>query len=205
MHVAFLRISIDLDKWEKISVKRQERIVGREKSSGCQLDDVTKNDTNVFVRGCPIPGTTEIIQKGNEEFLEGQSYYNGKNRSQLSDPVSKSHIGRMIAADSQIFRQGFDFLEPMQNYPFFRAGLNFVSFQKGTDRIYWSIRKGFERINFGGGSLSSTGISGELLAVHGAGLFLVPPFKKGEDFPGEIIFEDSVGDLEAVRRVSDPL
>jgi deferrochelatase/peroxidase EfeB len=97
----------------------------------------------------------------------------------------------------QIFRQGYEFLESIDTDPFFRVGLNFVSFQGGTDKIYRIIKYGFEKSNFGG--LQNTGAD-KLLQVRGAGLFLVPPFKRGQNFPGELIFTQRTTDSSSAHK-----
>jgi Dyp-type peroxidase family len=190
-YLAFLRIDIDLSLWMSKPEKLQERIVGREKSTGCPLVNVDHNDKNIFASGCPKPGTSEIVQSGNEDYrLYPSAHYSGHNGTDPESVIGQSHVGRMINADSQIFRQGFEFLEPSENYPYFHTGLNFVSFQKGTDKIYWSIRKGFEAVNFGGESVYNGEPRDRILSVNSAGLFLVPPFNRGDQFPGQVIFDD---------------
>jgi deferrochelatase/peroxidase EfeB len=187
-YMAFFRITIDMNIWESIPEKEQERIVGRQKSTGCPLIGIDKYGNNIFVPGCPVRGTLDITEKGNEAFRE---YAKNSYRQNFSDTsaygVEKSHVGRMRMVPDQIFRQGYEFLEPIQTYPYFRAGLNFVSFQGGTDRIYRNIKYGFARVNFGGNHFPG---ADKLLAVQAAGLFLVPPFKKGEEFPGDVIFQE---------------
>lgn len=188
-YMAFLRIGIDLDIWESIPVKEQERIVGRHKSTGCPLVAIDRSGNNVFAPGCPVIGTHQITEKGNEPFR----LYDTRLRQTMQSEVSasglvNSHIGRMIKVPVQIFRQGFEFLESTQSYPYFRAGLNFVSFQGGTDQIYRSIKYGFGRVNFGGNPSNPLPGTDKLLTVYAAGLFFVPPFNRTDSFPGDVIF-----------------
>jgi Dyp-type peroxidase family len=185
-YMAFLRMTIDLSVWESISVSDQERIVGREKTTGCPLIRVDNRGTNLFVRGCPVPGTSEIIERGNERFREYRPTHIGRNVP-LSNS-EKSHIGRMVSVQDQIFRQGYEFLEAVDGYPYFRAGLNFISFQGGTDKIFRIIKHGFDRVNFGGDPVKVIPGTDKLLSVRGAGIFLVPPFSRGEEFPGDTVF-----------------
>jgi hypothetical protein len=187
-YMAFLRISVDLNLWEKLTVPEQERIVGREKATGCPLIGRDKYGNNVFAVGCPVDGTSEIIEKGNEKFRD-YSYVNNALSTNPESEVRKSHVERMRKIPDRIFRQGYEFLEPIRNYPYFRIGLNFVSFQGGTDKLYRVIKQGFDRINFGGGSGRYIPGIDNLLAVHAAGIFLVPPFRGAEEFPGDIIFD----------------
>ena len=185
-YLAFLRININLESWRKVPVPMQERIVGREKKSGCPLVDIDPGGKNVFASGCPEYGTQEITQRGNESFRNYEAW-NEKITLGLESITRQSHVGRMKQAKQSIFRQGFEFLEPIDCYPFFRCGLNFVSFQGGTDKIYWSIKKGFEKTNFGGPEAKFKEW-GKFLDVSATGLFLIPPFDRKENFPGESAF-----------------
>jgi deferrochelatase/peroxidase EfeB len=189
-YMAFLRIGIDLSSWEIFSINDQERIVGRQKSSGCPLVGTDRNGTNVFSPGCPARGTRQITEQGNERFRQNDTKYRRQLPSKMiaSGPES-SHVGRMLKVPVSIFRQGYEFLEPTQNYPYFRVGLNFVSFQSGSDKIYRSIKYGFGHVNSGSVSVNPSQRMENLLSVYAAGLFLVPPFHRGEAFPGEIIFK----------------
>lgn len=188
-YMAFLRMTIDLTIWESISVPDQERMVGREKTTGCPLIRVDNQGNNLFAGGCPVPGTSEIIERGNERFREYGPAYSSRNvpPSMISGSV-KSHVGRMRSIPDQIFRQGYEFLEAINDYPYFRVGLNFVSFQGGTDKISRTIKHGFNRVNFAGDPVKVIPGTDKLLSVLAAGIFLVPPFNRGEEFPGDIIF-----------------
>lgn len=188
-YMAFLRVTINLTVWESISVQEQERIVGRNKSTGCPLIRIDNRGNNIFAGGCPVSGTSEIIEKGNERFRDyGPSYGSRSAYPSATAGAETSHVGRMRSVPDQIFRQGFEFLEAVNNYPFFSVGLNFVSFQSGTDKILRIMKHGFERVNFGGDPMKVTPGSEEILSVRAAGIFLVPPFNRGEDFPGDTIF-----------------
>lgn len=195
-YMAFLRISIDLAIWESIPIKEQERIVGRQKSTGCPLVRIDERDKNVFAAGCPISDTSDINERGNEQFRDYSQRPPYQKRNVNTGPgasVQKSHVGRLSNAPVRIFRQGYEFLEAIESYPYFRVGLNFVSFQRGTDRLYRSIEYGFGGTNFGGDSTSLFPGSDKLLSVFAAGLFLVPPFSRGEGFPGDIILAEENG------------
>jgi deferrochelatase/peroxidase EfeB len=188
-YMAFLRINIDMEIWESISISDQEKMVGREKSTGCPLVGVDQRGNNVFVRGCPVPGTNEIIERGNERF---RGYVPTFGRENVSNSITRgaetSHVSRMLKVPDQIYRQGYEFLEPIDYYPYFSAGLNFVSFQGGTDRIFRLIKHGFDRVNFAGNPTNAIPGTDKLLSVRAAGVFLVPPFSRGEEFPGDTIF-----------------
>jgi deferrochelatase/peroxidase EfeB len=94
----------------------------------------------------------------------------------------------MLKTQNRIFRQGFEFLEAINNYPYFRVGLNFVGFQGSTEKIFRIIKYGFDQVNFGGDPVNRIAGTDKLLSVRGAGIFLVPPFVRGEEFPGEVAF-----------------
>jgi hypothetical protein len=76
------------------------------------------------------------------------------------------------------------------------VGLNFVSFQSDTERLYKILDYGLGRANFGGDPENPVPGSTRMLFVRGCGLFFVPPFYEGQAFPGEEIFasEDSEPD-----------
>lgn len=188
-YMAFLRMTIDITLWESIPVPDQEKIVGREKSTGCPLIRIDNRGKNIFAAGCPVPGTSEIIDSGNKRFREYRPTYGVRNvySNAISSP-KMSHVGRMRNVPVQIFRQGYEFLEAIDNHPYFRVGLNFVSFQSGTDRLFRIIKHGFDRVNFAGEPTKVIPGTDRLLSVQAAGIFLVPPFSRGEEFPGETIF-----------------
>jgi Dyp-type peroxidase family len=188
-YMAFLRVTIDLTVWESIPVPDQEKIVGREKSTGCPLIKIDNRGNNIFAAGCPVPGTSEIIDSGNKRFREYGPTYGVRNvYSKTTSSPEKSHVGRMRNVPVQVFRQGYEFLETINNYPYFRVGLNFVSFQSGTDRLFRIIKHGFDRVNFAGDPSKVIPGTDRLLSVQAAGIFLVPPFSRGEEFPGDLIF-----------------
>lgn len=190
-YMAFLRIAIDLTVWESIPVKYQERVVGREKTTGCPLVRIDERGNNVFAGGCPVPGTTEITDRRNERFREYIPY--SYRKSAYSGPTSVSevgvsHVALMRTIPERIFRQGYEFLEPIKNYPYFRVGLNFVSFQRGVDIVNNSIKNGFGKVNFGTDSENLIPGWEKLLSVLAAGVYLVPPFEEDDEFPGDLIF-----------------
>ena len=151
-YMAFLRIAIDLTVWENIPVKHQERVVGREKTTGCPLVRIDERGNNVFAGGCPVPGTTGITDRRNERFREYvPSNYrkSGSSGSTSVSDVAVSHVALMRRIPERIFRQGYEFIEPIKNYPYFRVGLNFVSFQREVDIVNNYIKVGFGKVNFG--------------------------------------------------------
>jgi deferrochelatase/peroxidase EfeB len=110
-----------------------------------------------------------------------------------------SHIGRArqrrnispILKDSlRIYRQGFEYLELLDKHPFFRTGLNFISFQDHPSRIinlltspHW-----LGGSSFGGDPQYPIESLRNFVTVRAAGIFYVPPLSSDESFPGESIF-----------------
>jgi hypothetical protein len=188
-YMAFLRVTIDIAIWDSISVSNQERIVGREKTTGCPLVRVDERGRNIFAPGCPVPGTSEILEKGNERFREYGPMYSPGNVPGIGD-AGKSHVGRMLKLPDRIFRQGYEFIEAINDRPYFRVGLNFVSFQNGSDKLNRIIKHGFDRVNFGGDPLRPIPGFDRLISVRAAGIYLVPPYyaSRGEEFPGDTVF-----------------
>jgi deferrochelatase/peroxidase EfeB len=190
-YMAFLKIAINMSIWDSISIPDQERLVGRQKSTGCPLINVDGKGNNIFASGCPVPGTKEIIEKGNERFREYWPVSHGGNMWRNTTPNAEtSHVGRMRRNPDLIFRQGYEFIEATKSVPGFRVGLNFVSFQGGTDKLIRVIKYGFDRVNFAGNPLKPIPGADNLLSVLAAGIFLVPPFKRGEAFPGSVVFDN---------------
>jgi deferrochelatase/peroxidase EfeB len=193
-YLAFIRIAINLEKWEDTSVAEQEILVGRDKLSGCPLTSVDKNGNPVKVAGCPVPGTSEIIDPGNEYFREHPPYEFG-----TQDNILRySHIGRARPTERvpiwdkkslRIFRQGFEFLSRSADDSSLVVGLNFVSFQNTPERL-------FKALTYQGPFLQKPSRSTPLpnldrfMVVLKAGIFFVPPKIKGEPFPGAGIFFD---------------
>lgn len=192
-YLAFIRMNIDLENWTSRGVESQERIVGRDKETGCPIVGV-RDGKNVLADGCPFPGTNEIIQYGNERFRDS---FSGSLDIRRYDPsvklVAYSHAQKMIDAASQldskgelsrIFRQGYDYLDPINEFPYYNAGLNFVSYQNNPQKVINLLRAGFsQKPNDDPQSVLS-----EFVTVESAGVFLVPQYSRGQKFPGEILF-----------------
>ncbi|MGH4000764.1 MAG: hypothetical protein ACRDTJ_25250, partial [Pseudonocardiaceae bacterium] len=89
----------------------------------------------------------------------------------------------------RVFRQGYEFLEPLDQAPGFRAGLNFVSFQDTPERLRRMLTQDtwLGRINFGGDPARQLPGMDRLLTVRAAGIYLAPPNGEGESFPGASI------------------
>jgi deferrochelatase/peroxidase EfeB len=192
-YLAFMRIAIDLEKWEDTTVNEQEIIIGREKLTGCPLIGIDQKRKPIKDVRCPVQGTSEVIDPGNEHFRDQLPYGVGTRSKILQD----SHIGRSRALyrvpiwdrrSSRIYRQGFEFL--VSSGPLgFIAGLNFVSFQNTPERLFRSLTS--HRTLEKGNLSASTLTLDNFLNVLAAGIFLAPPVTEGEPFPGASIFFNS--------------
>lgn len=184
-YLAFLRLSVDLAGWRRLTRTDQELAVGRDKLSGCPVTGVGPDGAPLTDAGCPVVGT-EIWQSENDaDFAEPP---------EVSDPVVRaSHVQRANhhqrpSSDSgtrRIFRQGYEFLEWAPEAPGFRAGLNFVSFQDTPGRLLRMLTAGgwLGGMNFGGDEERLPELAA-LLSVYGAGVYFVPPVVGGAAFPG---------------------
>ena len=191
-YLAFIRLSLDLESWENISLKEQEILIGREKLTGCPLIRVDKNGKGVKDSRCPVPGTSEIIDPGNE-FFRDHSPYGIRSEDRI---LQYTHIGRVRPINrvpvsdrmsTRIYRQGFEFLVAAKSSPGFLSGLNFVSFQNTPDRLFKTITYKPKVLHNSHGSAPLPNFD-HFMSVLAAGIFLVPPIVRGEPFPGSAIF-----------------
>lgn len=203
-YLAFLRIEIDLELWDKIDRHHQELIVGRNKISGTPIIGVTKKGTPLYKQ---VRSAGQITTY-NSNFHDHPDYFKRPrvpNRHRKNLDVEKSfkllnqsHIGRTRHIDQidsddpvsrRIYRQGFEFIEPLSNGSEnnFRVGLNFVSFQNDPSRLLFMLTDSnwLGNANFGG-DIKDTA-SNQLLSVLATGIFFVPP--KESLFPGSSLFE----------------
>lgn len=206
-YMAFLRMEFDVNKWGKVKDTDQSIIIGRDKITGCPLIGVDKNNQPIKDIRCPVRGTFEVVEKGNEIFREHPPF--GKQRYlplSISDKVLvKSHVGTSNPTDEQsdrnnsyrIFRQGFEFLEPTVTYPGFRVGLNFISYQKDPKRLFNILRHSSGKKVQSHDRLELPSFE-TFFSVRTAGIFLVPPLVMNELFPGSSIFLDE----PSIRNIS---
>ena len=198
-YMAYINFIVDLQKWEKLSISEQEIVIGRKKTTGCPVIGLDKNGNPINDPDCPVPGTNEVLEYGNEKFREFRpiekkmSHDFNKYKS-----LSKSHIHRVRKLNDntntnfsslRIFRQGFEFLKPFEKYPGFQAGLNFISFQNKPQTImkmltlpHW-LGRSVETNYYG----KISGLEA-FISARTAGIFIVPPFSESESFPGSIMF-----------------
>jgi Dyp-type peroxidase family len=200
-YMAFLRIEFDVNEWSKVKESDQSIIIGRDKITGCPLIGVDKNKQPIKDSRCPVRGTFEVLEKGNEIFREhapfGKQMYLPSGFS--DDLLKKSHIGTANPTDEQsdrtnsyrIYRQGFEFLEPIESYPGIRVGLNFISYQKTPKRLF-NIFKHSSAKNNQDYQHTKLPSFETFFTVRNAGIFLVPPLVMNEPFPGAGIFLDEI-------------
>ena len=190
-YLVFMRLPVDLQIWESLSQSQQEILVGRTKQSGCPLVNVDQGRPVTDSR-CPVEGTREVTDPGNESFREPTAV--------VSDRIGLSHVQRSnhhrrphFRPDSRrIYRQGFEFLEPSSSKGDFRVGLNFVSFQDDPDRTLFILTHTdwLGGVAFGGDSDAQQGID-RLLSVRAAGTYFIPPVRTAAPFPGSDMFVEA--------------
>ncbi len=203
-YLAFLRIEIDLDVWTRIDKDHQEFIVGRNKISGTPVIGVTKRRKPIYKED----RSTRGISLYSSKFHDHPDYFRMPrvtDRFRLDLDVegsfkilNQSHIGRSRHIDRidsadpvsrRIYRQGYEFIEPVSNNPkkTFRVGLNFVSFQNDPSRLLFMLTDSnwLGNANFGGDVKDLA--ANQLLTVLAGGIFFVPP--QENIFPGCSLFE----------------
>lgn len=178
-YMAYMRIAVDLAVWDDLQTGDQELLVGRDKASGAAL---LPGRGGTVVRQRLAPGTSEIVEPANKEAREAFKIPSGSR-------LGSGHVQRTgrQRTHRRIFRQGYSFLEQIGRPPYFRAGLNFVSFQgmPATVHDMLTLRDWLGGTGFGGEAADVHRLEG-LLTVRAAGMFLVPP--KG--FPGRSVLVD---------------
>jgi len=202
-YLAFLRIDIDLGIWEKMDRKSQELIVGRNKLTGYPLIGIDRKGNPVSNQEYPSHRRGMMGYK----FEDHPDYFKKPDvTNQNLNPLdieasikilSQSHIGRTRRIDKiesreptsrRIFRQTFEFLEPLPGNASkpLRTGLNFVSFQNDPGRLFFILTdpNWMGNVSFGGNS-NIPGMD-RLLSILAAGMFFVP--RVASPFPGANIF-----------------
>lgn len=182
-YLAFLRLGVDLAAWRRVPEEQQELLVGRAKRGGCPFASRDESGRGVPVAGCEAP-------EHGEPFHEPPSVADAVLR--VSHVQRANHHERDFAAVNslRIYRQGYEFLEPLESAPGFRVGLNFVSFQDSPERLFRMLTTAgwLGGTNFGGDPATTSGELKSLLRVRAGGVFLVPPVEPAEPFPGASIF-----------------
>lgn len=195
-YMTFIRLGIDLSSWERIDQRRQNVVVGRDKTSGCPFTGVDASGSPVTAIGCPITGSRDIFDPANANFKEPtapsagdttiiESHVQRANNAHSTDWASKSSL--------RVYRQGYEFLEAINVGPSrIEVGLNFISFQDHPERIFRVLTQDgwLGATNFGGEVNSQNPDVGlrDLLTVRAAGNFLIPPVVEDGRIPGYAIF-----------------
>ncbi|MFC9678500.1 Dyp-type peroxidase, partial [Streptomyces sp. NPDC056948] len=189
-YLVFLSLAVDLGPWHRLLRSEQELLVGRDKLTGAPLTGTDSEGLPVPAAGCPVAGTTEVTQRGNEDFIEP---------GPTDDPVLlATHVRRAnlsagdapdLAGSLRMFRQGYEFFQPIAAAPGFSIGLNFISFQDHPDRVLRALtqRGWLGGVNFGG-QPGQDGPAGRLLTVRAGGTYLVPPVRDTAPYPGAEVF-----------------
>ncbi|MBV9789047.1 MAG: Dyp-type peroxidase [Chloroflexi bacterium] len=190
-YMGVLRVSVDLAVWRSLPREHQEILVGRNKLTGCPLEEIERGRNGElslkFMPGCPFGEPLTPAQ---------QAAFRDPPRP--GDPlVQLSHIHRSnhnrgapdTDANNRVFRQGYEFLETLADgKPC--LGLHFVSFQRQLARLTNLLRlNGWLRdVNFGGATNPRAGEPApiQFLSVVAGGLYAVPP--NNDPFPGAEIF-----------------
>jgi Dyp-type peroxidase family len=151
-YLAFIRIEIDLLKWEQIDPVQQELIIGRRKKDGMPLIGVDKKGRPQTIDKFKLKATTRMVRDHPDYFRIKHLPFSVQRRLDVDASMrilTQSHIGRTrhidgIASEKtssrRIYRQSFDFIEPLytQEKPI-RLGTNFVSFQSDPSRLFFII------------------------------------------------------------------
>ena len=183
-YMTYMRLPIRMDVWNALPQKGQELLVGRKKMTGCAINRL-ENDEPMAIDGCPVNSTGQVTDRGNEAFREPPDG--------VPDVIEKSHVQRSNhhrqefsnPESLRIYRQGYEFAETTVNgVP--RVGLNFVAFHDTPFRIRELLTRPtwLGGVNFGGEESDSPVI----MDVAAAGIYLLPPIKADEIFPGSTIF-----------------
>jgi len=189
-YMVFMHLPVNIQAWNAIPEQRQEALVGRTKRSGCPILRLDNRGAPVADPRCPISGTREITDAGNEKFREPSSV--------VSDEIKLSHVQRanhhrspVFKPDSRrIYRQGFEFLEKSDESGKIRVGLNFVSFQDDPDRVLFILTHSdwLGNLSFGGHQNDQQGGLERLITTRAAGTYYIPPVQINSSFPGEDMF-----------------
>jgi deferrochelatase/peroxidase EfeB len=199
-YMGFLRTEIDLEVWNRIGRKGQELIIGRDKRTGSPIIAVDEKGDAILVESYEGMDPAEFYDTKFHEhpdYLKTSKFSNmkGIDIEESRNVLIQSHIGRTRHISNvgskdptsrRIYRQGFEFMEPMSNEKKpFRVGLNFICFQNDPRRLIFILTdpRWMGKSNFGG----PHGLfNNKLLSVISSGMFFIPAAE--EPFPGYSIF-----------------
>jgi Dyp-type peroxidase family len=199
-YMGFLRTEIDIDAWNRIERKGQELIIGRDKRSGSPIVGIDEKGDTIVAEGYVGQDPAEFYDTKFHEhpdYLKTSRLSNTKGididksknvliQSHIGRTRHMSNIGSKDPTSRRIYRQGFEFIEPIPNETKpFRVGLNFISFQNDPRRLIFILTdpRWMGKSNFGG----PNGIfNKKILSILSAGMFFVPAAEK--PFPGYSLF-----------------
>ena len=154
-YMVFQKIEHDLERWEKLGVREQERWVGRSKGTGLLLGTLSRDEDEKLANDCrssnPIvskPARSRLNKLLKQQEDPSRPFYNNSDPKykniQLECPVwshvRKSNPRGADGATRKIFRRGYLFMEnTIQPGRRPSSGLLFICFQR-------DIRDGFEYI-----------------------------------------------------------
>jgi deferrochelatase/peroxidase EfeB len=199
-YLAFIRLTINLERWRELTAVKQEALVGRDKLEGCPFVSIDpETGIGTAIDGCP---PTEKKMTAVTDFRDPPALAGADARAALTH-IRRAHQRQEGMPSSEprshrIFRQGYPFLAPDPGAPDgFRVGLNFVSFQNTPQRLHGLLTQNswLGGTNFGGPPFRALSDDeqqrererGLLLEAQAAGFFFVPALAAGEAFPGERI------------------
>ncbi|WP_299443002.1 Dyp-type peroxidase [uncultured Aquimarina sp.] len=195
-YMFFLRINVDIEKWNTIPLDKQELLVGRKKGSGCPIDKIENGKPHVE-NGCPLSGSSSIVDRDSNGEIINNDFFEPPITTDETVKVShvqraNQHRGPVSDRNSlRIFRQGYEFLEANEKSPGYSAGLNFISFQDTPERVTRMLTQPswLGNINFGGYE-NEQGNLKNLLEVVSGGVYLIPPMNLFGKIPGYELFEE---------------
>jgi len=186
-YMGFLRLTVNLDAWRRLKREEQEILVGRDKLTGCPIESIDQAMHPVPLAGCPFANRARSAEYKNAPLPpHGQELLSA---SHIQRANLNRHRGPMTDDDNRIFRQGYEFVEPLRGGQL-RLGLNFVSFQRNLMHLTNILRTPgwLGNANFGGPAVTQPGEPRgiDLVELMSGGYYAVPP--KGDPFPGAAIF-----------------
>jgi Dyp-type peroxidase family len=194
-YLAFMRIEIDVLRWEQLDPIQQELIIGRRKKDGMPLIGVDKKGRPQTIDKFKLKTTMRTVRDHPDYFKINQLPYSIRRKLDVDASMrilTQSHMGRTRHIDGissektssrRIYRQSFEFIEPLYtSEKTIRLGTNFISFQNDPSRLFFILTdpNWLGGSNFGGESGKSW--VSELLSALAVGVFYVPPIEK--PFPG---------------------
>ena len=198
-YMSFIRISFNYRIWDQLSINKQEIIIGRNKKTGCPIVAVDHKGRPIQDSKCPVYGTYDVLDKGNEVFRDITSYGNQRlpptysheilEYSHISVTKNTNRLNNPFHSDGRIFRQGFQFIEPNNDHSSFEYGLNFISFQNDPlsliNSLNYQASPPKPNINLRDEKINQLE---QFLSINVAGLYFVPPTEGKGQMPGLRMF-----------------